>query len=114
MELKIERNFTDKYNGTKYELGKIYDFTKERAEELLNDPRKLVSKIEELKVEETNEELAEDKPTNDDLSVLTDEELKEGAEEQAKQLLENDDELETALKEPKKVETPEKKKKKKK
>lgn len=43
--LKVNVNFTDKYNKSiKYVEGKKYEFKKDRAEELLNDPRKLVSK----------------------------------------------------------------------
>lgn len=70
MKLKIEQIFKDKYTGKMYDkIGEVLNFTKERGEELLNDPRKLVSEVKE--------------------------------------------ELETASKEPKNVEVPEKKSKKK-
>ena len=43
--LKVNVNFTDKYDKSiKYVAGKKYEFKEERAKELLNDPRKLVSK----------------------------------------------------------------------
>lgn len=44
--LKVEVNFTDKYdNSIKYVKGKEYSFNAERANELLNDKRGLVSKV---------------------------------------------------------------------
>lgn len=44
--LKIEKKFKDKYdNSIHYEKGKEYEFKAERAEELLNDKRNLVSKV---------------------------------------------------------------------
>ena len=42
--LEIKIGFTDKYTDERYVEGKSYPFTKERANELLADPRKLVSK----------------------------------------------------------------------
>lgn len=44
--LKINKNFTDKYdNSIKYVKGKKYSFEVKRAEELLVDKRNLVSKV---------------------------------------------------------------------
>jgi len=44
--LKVEVNFTDKYDKSiKYKKGKEYPFTAERAKELLNDKRGLVSEV---------------------------------------------------------------------
>lgn len=47
MKLRIETEFTDKYNGKKYEVGSEVEFEDERAKELLNDNRSLVTKIKE-------------------------------------------------------------------
>ena len=47
MKLKIEKEFVDKYTSKNYEVGKIVHFKDERASELLNDPRNLVSKVKE-------------------------------------------------------------------
>lgn len=47
MKLKIERNFTDKYTGKKYEAGSEVNFKDDRAKELLSDSRGLVSEVEE-------------------------------------------------------------------
>lgn len=47
MKLMIEKEFVDKYTSKNYEVGKIVDFKDERASELLNDPRNLVSKVKE-------------------------------------------------------------------
>lgn len=46
MKLKIECRFTDKYNGKNYHVGDEIEFEAERAKELLNDSRHLVSKVE--------------------------------------------------------------------
>lgn len=44
--LKINKNFTDKYDKSiKYVKGKKYEFTADRAKELLADERDLVSKV---------------------------------------------------------------------
>lgn len=46
VSLKIERNFTDKYNSSvKYVKGEIHLFEIKRAKELLNDKRNLVSEV---------------------------------------------------------------------
>lgn len=45
MKLKIERNFTDKYTGEKYEAGTEVEFEEDRAKELLSDERGLVTKV---------------------------------------------------------------------
>lgn len=47
MILKIEKEFTDKYNGKKYKIGDEVEFKEERAKELLSDDRALVSKAKE-------------------------------------------------------------------
>lgn len=45
--LKIEVAFSDKYDNSKeYRIGDIVEFDETRAEELLSDPRKLVSLVE--------------------------------------------------------------------
>lgn len=43
VELLIEIAFTDKYNDNQYKVGDVVPFSQERASELLNDPRHLVS-----------------------------------------------------------------------
>lgn len=78
MKLKIEKRFMDKYTGFIYGAGKVYDFTKERAEEILKNEKIFATKVEEEIVPKIKEE------------------------------------FETAVKEPKKVEKPSKKSKKKK
>lgn len=59
---KILKNFKDKYNNTRYETNKIYEFTDERANEILK-VGKLIELVEEI-VEETEEieEVKEVKP----------------------------------------------------
>ena len=47
MKLKIEKEFRDKYTGQLYKAGEEVVFKDERAEELLSDDRKLVTKIKE-------------------------------------------------------------------
>ena len=49
MKLKIEKNFTDKYNGEKYEAGSEVEFEDDRAKELLDDPRELVTQVKAKK-----------------------------------------------------------------
>lgn len=45
-KLKVEIDFDDKYTGENYSIGHILEnLTEERYSELLNDPRKLVSKV---------------------------------------------------------------------
>ncbi len=43
VELLIKVAFTDKYNDKQYKIGDAVLFSQERATELLNDPRHLVS-----------------------------------------------------------------------
>ena len=43
--LKIVKKFVDKYNKTEYIVGNTYEFSADRAQELLTDKRKLVEKI---------------------------------------------------------------------
>jgi hypothetical protein len=57
MKLRIETEFTDKYTGKKYKVGSEVEFKDERANELLADPRKLVTLVKD----ETTEVLK--KPT---------------------------------------------------
>lgn len=45
VKLKIEIGFNDKYTGVDYKVGDIIPFEEKRAEELLKDSRKLVSKV---------------------------------------------------------------------
>lgn len=45
VKLRIEVGFNDKYNDAKYIVGDIVSFSKERANELLNDSRNLVSEL---------------------------------------------------------------------
>lgn len=47
MKLKIEIAFKDKFTGEKYEKDSIVEFEDLRAEELLADKRKLVTKVKE-------------------------------------------------------------------
>lgn len=47
MKVRIEREFIDKYTQERYEAGSIVEFEKERAAELLADPRHVVSKVDE-------------------------------------------------------------------
>ena len=47
MKLKIEIAFKDKFTGEKYEKDSIVEFEDSRAEELLEDKRKLVTKVKE-------------------------------------------------------------------
>lgn len=47
MKLKIEIAFKDKFTGEKYEKDSIVEFEDSRAEELLTDKRKLVTKVKE-------------------------------------------------------------------
>lgn len=54
MKLKIEREFIDKYTKEKYQEGSEVNFAEDRATELLNDPRGLVS---EVKVENPVEKI---------------------------------------------------------
>lgn len=42
-KLKVEVGFTDKITNENYEVGDVIEVTDERAEELLNNPSKLVS-----------------------------------------------------------------------
>jgi hypothetical protein len=58
MKLKINIEFRDKFNGTKYTKDSIVEFSDDRAKELLADKRKLVSKVKEEapKVEEAQDE----------------------------------------------------------
>lgn len=59
MKVRIEKKFTDKNTGEKYNVGDVKDFETARAEELLADKRELVSAIEEanlIEVESTPEE----------------------------------------------------------
>lgn len=43
MKLKIEKAFTDKYNAKRYKVGQEIEFEADRAKELLEDDRHLVS-----------------------------------------------------------------------
>ena len=52
MKVRIEKTFTDKYTGEKWEAGSIVDFEDERATELLADPRQVVSEVKEEKGQE--------------------------------------------------------------
>lgn len=91
MKLKIEREFVDKETGVLHKVGEVVEYAKERAEEILNHAGKFASKIEEKiedkKPEAPTEPVLTDDNTDEDEPVLTDEELKAGAEEQAKMLL---------------------------
>lgn len=49
MKLKIEKVFTDKFTSETYAVGDVKDFEDARAKELLNDSRKLVSEVKEVK-----------------------------------------------------------------
>lgn len=51
MKLRINRTFRDKNNGKLYKAGAVVVFNAERAAELLNDERSLVSEVEEQKKE---------------------------------------------------------------
>lgn len=63
MKLKFNKNITDKYNkNIKYEKGKEYDFENERANELLNDPRKLVTIVTIKKSKKDKEIVSEETP----------------------------------------------------
>lgn len=44
VNLKIEIGFNDKYTNVEYKVEKVIAFEEKRANELLADPRKLVSK----------------------------------------------------------------------
>lgn len=48
MKLRIEKEFRDKYTGKKYKAGSEVNFKDERAEELLSDPRSLVTQVAEV------------------------------------------------------------------
>ena len=52
-----KENVQDKFTGENYEAGKVYDFTKERAEEVTKSRY-----FEYAKVEEPKEEVVEEKP----------------------------------------------------
>lgn len=62
MKLNIEVSFTDKYTNEDYKVGDVIEVSDERGNELLNDPRKLVSLNEASKTEDLqyakNEEVA--------------------------------------------------------
>ncbi len=47
MILKVERQFRDKYTKELHKVDETFEASKERAEELLTDPRGLVSEAEE-------------------------------------------------------------------
>lgn len=47
MKLKIEKDFTDKYTKKKYKTGSKVEFEDDRANELLSDPRELVTQVAE-------------------------------------------------------------------
>lgn len=47
MILKVERQFRDKYTKELHKVDETFEVSKERAEELLADPRGLVSEAEE-------------------------------------------------------------------
>ena len=49
MKLKIEKVFTDKFTSETYSVGDVKDFEDARAKELLEDSRKLVSEVKEVK-----------------------------------------------------------------
>jgi hypothetical protein len=63
MKLKINIEFRDKFNGTKYTKDSIVEFSDDRAKELLADKRKLVSKVKEEAP--TEEEAQDEKKTED-------------------------------------------------
>ena len=61
-KLNIEVPFTDKVTGKKYhEVGKVETFSKERGEELLKDPRGLVSLNEKIEEKPKNKDDKKDK-----------------------------------------------------
>lgn len=48
MKYKVIKNFTDKYDESiKYKTGKVYDFTEERASEILSVDT-FIEKVEEV------------------------------------------------------------------
>ena len=49
MKLKIEKNFADKYDGKKYKAGSEVEFEDDRAKELLEDSRELVTQVKAKK-----------------------------------------------------------------
>lgn len=58
MELKINIEFRDKFNGELYKKDSIVEFEEDRAKELLADKRNLVEKVKEAapKAEEAQDE----------------------------------------------------------
>lgn len=65
-KLNIEKQFTDRENGKLYRVGEVVKFTNARGEQLLKDPRKLVSLNE--KTDRSNDEA---KSTNKDTGDKT-------------------------------------------
>lgn len=120
MKLKIEKNFTDKYdNSIKYVAGKIEEFAIERAEELLKDPRGLVSKVKEATEDEVPLEPSADEGLEENQAEEATNDVEEAAKEEAEKMenenqevlekiKEAENELEKADKEPTDVEKPEK------
>lgn len=56
-KLNVEIAFVDRYTNEEYKVGDVIEVDEKRGNELLHDPRKLVSlneKIEEVKKEETH------------------------------------------------------------
>lgn len=54
IELKMKQNFTDKHTKKDYKKGFVYQFTEERANELLEN-QYLVEKVGESEIEEKEE-----------------------------------------------------------
>ena len=52
MKLNIEVAFTDKYTSEDYVIGRVIEVTEARGNELLKDPRNLVSLNETTKTEQ--------------------------------------------------------------
>lgn len=120
MKLKIEKNFTDKYdNSIKYVAGKIEEFAIGRAEELLKDPRGLVSKVEEATEDEVILEPSADEGLEENQAEGATNDVEEAAKEEAEKMekenqkvadenKKEENELEIAEKGPVDVEIPEK------
>lgn len=49
MKLKVEMSFKDKYTGELYAVDEVIEVDKDRADELLSDPRELVTVVKEEK-----------------------------------------------------------------
>lgn len=47
MKVRVEKTFIDKYTKMLQEAGSIIEVEEDRGKELLADPRKVVSKVEE-------------------------------------------------------------------